>query len=57
MDAILTAVPQLNTICLDVANGYSEVFVECVRDVRRKYPNHTLMVKRLYQVWIKKDQN
>ncbi|RDD46911.1 GMP reductase 2 [Trichoplax sp. H2] len=43
LDAILSAVPALNTICLDVANGYSELFVECVRNVRKKYPNHTVI--------------
>uniref|UniRef100_A0A3B4DR67 GMP reductase n=1 Tax=Pygocentrus nattereri TaxID=42514 RepID=A0A3B4DR67_PYGNA len=30
-------------ICLDVANGYSEHFVEFVRTVREKFPNHTIM--------------
>ncbi|CEM01843.1 unnamed protein product [Vitrella brassicaformis CCMP3155] len=30
-------------ICVDVANGYSETFVKAVRDIRAKYPNHTIM--------------
>ncbi|XP_067837616.1 GMP reductase 2-like isoform X1 [Heptranchias perlo] len=30
-------------ICLDVANGYSEHFVEFVKDVRKKFPDHTIM--------------
>eukprot|EP00823_Brevimastigomonas_motovehiculus_P006297 TRINITY_DN5186_c0_g1_i1.p1 TRINITY_DN5186_c0_g1~~TRINITY_DN5186_c0_g1_i1.p1 ORF type:complete len:436 (+),score=101.73 TRINITY_DN5186_c0_g1_i1:56-1363(+) len=30
-------------ICLDVANGYSEHFVEFVRNVRKLYPNHTII--------------
>ncbi|MBN3296800.1 GMP reductase 2 [Amia ocellicauda] len=41
--AILSAVPQLQYICLDVANGYSEHFVHFVKDVRQKYPTHTIM--------------
>uniref|UniRef100_A0A7N5K1P0 GMP reductase n=1 Tax=Ailuropoda melanoleuca TaxID=9646 RepID=A0A7N5K1P0_AILME len=30
-------------ICLDVANGYSEHFVEFVKDVRKRFPKHTIM--------------
>uniref|UniRef100_A0A8D2AJ13 GMP reductase n=1 Tax=Sciurus vulgaris TaxID=55149 RepID=A0A8D2AJ13_SCIVU len=30
-------------ICLDVANGYSEHFVEFVKDVRKRFPRHTIM--------------
>uniref|UniRef100_A0A8C7T817 GMP reductase n=1 Tax=Oncorhynchus mykiss TaxID=8022 RepID=A0A8C7T817_ONCMY len=30
-------------ICVDVANGYSEHFVHFVKDVRQKYPTHTIM--------------
>ncbi|KAI2570683.1 LOW QUALITY PROTEIN: guanosine monophosphate reductase 2 [Homo sapiens] len=30
-------------ICLDVANGYSEHFVEFVKDVRKRFPQHTIM--------------
>ena len=44
LSQILDAVPQINYICIDVANGYSEHFVQFVRDVRKKYPNHTIMV-------------
>ncbi|CAH1247005.1 GMPR2 [Branchiostoma lanceolatum] len=40
---ILAAVPKLKFICLDVANGYSEAFVETVREVRKKFPKHTIM--------------
>ena len=43
--AILKAVPELNYICLDVANGYSEHFVSFVRKTRKDFPNHTLMVR------------
>ncbi|XP_048848788.1 GMP reductase 1-like isoform X2 [Brienomyrus brachyistius] len=40
---ILEEIPLVKYICLDVANGYSEYFVECVRGVRAKFPNHTIM--------------
>ncbi|CAI4224020.1 unnamed protein product [Auanema sp. JU1783] len=40
---ILEAVPSLEFICLDVANGYSESFVDFIRKVREKYPRHTIM--------------
>nr|XP_033778997.1 GMP reductase 2 [Geotrypetes seraphini] len=40
---ILEAVPQVRYICLDVANGYSEHFVQYVKDVRAHFPDHTIM--------------
>lgn len=43
--AVLDAVPALSHICLDVANGYSEYFVEFVKTVREKFPKHTIMVR------------
>jgi len=43
MCEILAAVPELKTICIDVANGYSEHFVEYVRKVRAAYPTHTII--------------
>lgn len=45
--AILEAVPALKYICLDVANGYSEYFVEFVKTVRGKFPKHTIMVRAI----------
>lgn len=42
-EAILTAVPEVSMICVDVANGYSEAFVKCIREVRAKYPTKTIM--------------
>lgn len=42
--AILAAVPQIQYICVDVANGYSEHFVNFVKEVRKKFPTHTIMV-------------
>jgi len=43
LDAILKNCPSITTICLDVANGYSEYFVDVVKQVRTKYPTHTIM--------------
>jgi GMP reductase len=34
---------KIPTICLDVANGYSEHFVQFVRKVREKFPKQTLI--------------
>lgn len=41
---ILTAVPQINYICLDVANGYTEHFVQYVRNTRAAFPDKTIIV-------------
>src|SRR5689334_7393975 len=41
--AVIAAVPQLSFICLDVANGYSEAFVQFVRQVRSEFPQHTII--------------
>lgn len=35
-------IPELEYICLDVANGYSEVFVDFIRRVREVFPHHTI---------------
>ncbi|KAK3086750.1 hypothetical protein FSP39_022841 [Pinctada imbricata] len=40
---IIEAIPAIKYICVDVANGYSEHFVQFVRDVRKKFPKHTIM--------------
>lgn len=40
---ILAAIPEITMICVDVANGYSETFVKCIRDIRARWPKHTLM--------------
>jgi len=45
---ILELVPEIEYICLDVANGYSEHFVEFVKQVRKEFPNHTVMVYKCY---------
>ncbi|XP_055510176.1 GMP reductase 1 [Leucoraja erinacea] len=43
LSKILESIPAINYICLDVANGYSEYFVESVKTVRSKFPKHTIM--------------
>lgn len=40
---IIYQVPQLNYICLDVANGYSELFVAFVKQTRKKYPEKVII--------------
>lgn len=40
---ILAAIPEVPMICVDVANGYSEAFVTCIRDVRKRFPTKTIM--------------
>lgn len=40
---IMGALPSLNFICLDVANGYTEMFVKCVKDVREAFPTKTII--------------
>lgn len=43
LKTVLTAIPALRFICLDVANGYSEAFVQFLRMVRKEFPEHTIM--------------
>lgn len=43
LKVILELVPEIEYICLDVANGYSEHFVEFVKQVRKEFPHHTIM--------------
>lgn len=33
----------IQNICLDVANGYTEMFLNAVKQVREKYPKHVIM--------------
>lgn len=40
---IIEAIPQINAICLDVANGYSEHFIALVKRTRARFPEHILM--------------
>ena len=46
LKVILELVPEIEYICLDVANGYSEHFVEFVKQVRKEFPHHTIMVHK-----------
>ncbi|WP_228851477.1 GMP reductase [Aegicerativicinus sediminis] len=43
LEQVLEQVPQLKFICIDVANGYSEHFVDFVKKVREKFPSKTIM--------------
>merc|ERR1719433_5116 len=43
LEEILQAIPELNFVCIDVANGYSEAFVTCIRGVRKNHPEMTIM--------------
>ena len=45
LSEILNNVEGVNFICLDVANGYSQFFVEYVAKVRKTFPSHTIMVR------------
>ncbi|XP_057293950.1 GMP reductase 2-like [Hydractinia symbiolongicarpus] len=40
---IIEAIPSINAICIDVANGYSEHFIAYVKRIRACYPEHILM--------------
>jgi len=42
LKSVIDAVPELSYICLDVANGYSEHFVNFIRKVREEFPSHTI---------------
>lgn len=44
LSEILKAIPGITFICLDVANGYSQHFVDFVRKVRAAFPTHTIIV-------------
>ena len=46
LDELLTALPQINFICIDVANGYTEYFVEFIKKVRKNYPTKTIIVSK-----------
>lgn len=42
-EEILNKIPEISFICIDVANGYSQSFVETIRATRQKYPSKTIM--------------
>lgn len=41
--AVKAAVPSVNKLCVDVANGYSEAFLQMVKKLRKEFPNDTIM--------------
>lgn len=43
LQQVITACPQLRFICIDVANGYSEHFVDFVKSTRGKYPGKIII--------------
>ncbi len=43
LDEIMKLDNRLYWICIDVANGYTETFIEAVRTVRAKYPTHVII--------------
>ncbi|MCY4329820.1 MAG: GMP reductase [Endozoicomonadaceae bacterium] len=43
LTTILTAHPKLSMICIDVANGYTEAFVEFVAKVRQAFPDKVIV--------------
>lgn len=43
METIISLFPNIQFLCIDVANGYSEHFVEFVKKIRTLYPDKTIM--------------
>lgn len=43
LDKIISLNNKIRFICLDVANGYTEIFIETVSKLRKKYPNISLI--------------
>lgn len=43
LSQILNAFPQIDFICIDVANGYSEHFVKFVSQTRKNFPNKVII--------------
>jgi len=43
VDAVLTANPKIRFICIDVANGYSEHFVQFVKKTRSHFPDKVII--------------
>nr|XP_018911503.1 PREDICTED: GMP reductase 1-like [Bemisia tabaci] len=47
---VTSSVPGVTTLCLDVANGYQQSFVEFVRKVRETLPKHTIIAGNVVTV-------
>lgn len=43
MESILGAIPELRYVIIEVANAYSQFFVEHIRKVREQFPEHTII--------------
>ena len=43
LDTIMSLDSRLHWICVDVANGYTERFVESIKEIRNKYPTHNII--------------
>lgn len=43
LQRIVNSVPEVNFICIDVANGYSEHFGDFVAKVRQQFPQYTII--------------
>lgn len=43
LHTICNGIAEVQYICLDVANGYSEHFVNFIRRVREEFPSHTIL--------------
>lgn len=43
LNAVIGAVPNIQFICIDVANGYTESFGDFVAKVRKQYPTKTII--------------
>ncbi|WKY09440.1 hypothetical protein Q1695_002086 [Nippostrongylus brasiliensis] len=41
--SVCNEIPSLEYICIDVANGYSQFFIDFIRKVREEFPRHTIM--------------
>lgn len=43
LDEVIKLSPDIKWICIDIANGYTERFVNCVKAVRQKYPHKIII--------------
>ena len=43
LQRIINSAPEIEFICIDVANGYSEKFADFVAKVRGQFPHHTII--------------
>jgi GMP reductase len=43
LSRIINAYPEIKFICVDVANGYSEHFGDCIEEIRESWPDKTII--------------